>query len=86
MGNLKGKKLLVLGGAAAYPVAKTTKDMGLYVISVDYLDGGSAKEISDEQYKISTTDFDALLSLIKAKNIDGVLNDRHYGDHSHEEP
>ena len=74
MSNLQGKKLLVLGGgAAAYPVVKTAKQMGLYVIAVDYLEGGAAKEIADEQHLISTTDFDAMLQLIREKRIDGVF-------------
>ena len=68
------KKLLILGGGASvYGVVETAKKMGMYVICVDYYEEGVAKKIADENYNISTNDYDALLKLIEDKNIDGVF-------------
>lgn len=74
MDRLTNKRLLVLGGTlSTYDVVKTAKEMGIYVIVADYLEGGPAKEIADETVLVSTTDMDALSNLIKEKNIDGVF-------------
>lgn len=69
------KKLLVLGGGtASYDVVKTAKEMGIYVICVDMEETpGISRRMADEEYRISTTDSDKLVELIKEKNIDGVF-------------
>lgn len=74
MNNLIGKRLMVLGGTiSTYDVIKTAKEMGVYVLAVDYLATGIAKEIADETAQVSTTDFDKLEELVKNKKIDGVF-------------
>lgn len=72
--NLTGKRLLVLGGGnSTYGVVECAKKMGLYIICVGQEQGGIAKDLADEAYCISTTDHEALVALIKEKNIDGVF-------------
>ncbi|MDR0853904.1 MAG: ATP-grasp domain-containing protein [Clostridiales Family XIII bacterium] len=72
--NLKGKKLLVLGGGyATYDLVRLAKSEGVYTVVADYLTTGDAKEIADEAVLVSTTDMDSLLSLIDDKQIDGVF-------------
>ncbi len=72
--DIKGKKLLVLGGTAAtLDITKNAKALGAYTIVTDYLEGGVAKEIADETAMVSTTDFEGLKQLIKDREIDGVF-------------
>ena len=74
MGNLKGKKLLVLGGTqASLDLVEMAKAEGAYTVVADYLETGVAKEIADETVRVSTSDIDSLLALIKARGIDGVF-------------
>ena len=68
------KKLLVLGGSnATLDVVKLAKAMGIYTVAVDDRQTGSAKEIADESYLLSTTDFTGLKNFIRDHNIDGVF-------------
>lgn len=72
--GVQGKKLLILGGTTAtLDLVKNAKEMGVYTIVTDNLEGGVSKEIADETANISTTDFEQLEKLIKEKNIDGVF-------------
>ncbi len=74
MNNIAGKRLMVLGGTiSTYDVIKTAQKMGAYVLAVDYLEKGIAKNIADETALVSTTDFEKLEELIKNKKIDGVF-------------
>lgn len=74
MTTLKNKKLLVLGGTlSTVGVVNEAHEMGVYVIVADEADDGEAKHIADESVKISTTDYDSLLVLIREKKIDGVF-------------
>lgn len=74
MVDLKGKKLLVLGGTVStYDVVRRAKERGVYVIVTDYLPTGVSKEIADETAMISTSDYEALENLIEEKKIDGVF-------------
>lgn len=75
MKNLKGKKLLVLGGnALSCDIVTTAQRLGIYTIVTDWNDSDKspAKKIADEAWDISLTDIDALVSKIKEENIDGV--------------
>lgn len=75
MSQTKGKKLLILGGSSAsYDLVKVAKEMGIYTIVTDYYPSGVAKDISDENATISTTDIDALCRFVKEKQIDGVFS------------
>lgn len=72
--NLKGKKLLILGGTyASLNLVKLAKAMGIYTIVADYYESGVAKEAADRQVTISTTDIDALSELVHKEKIDGVF-------------
>ncbi len=67
-------RLLVLGGtSASLDVVTTAKSMGIYTIVTDDQSKGVAKEVADESVKVSTTDMDGLLKLIRDKEIDGVF-------------
>lgn len=72
--SVKGKRLLVLGGTTAtLDLVKNAKEMGVYVIVTDNLNGGVTKEIADECANVSTTDLEALAELIAERKIDGVF-------------
>jgi len=68
------KKVLMLGGAPAQiPAIKKAKEMGLYVITCDYLPDNPGHAFADEYYNVSTTDKEKVLELAKKLNIDGIV-------------
>jgi carbamoylphosphate synthase large subunit len=71
--NLKGKKLLVLGGTSCLDIVKQAQCMGVYCIVADFEENDVGKEVADESIYLSTTDFDGLTQLVKEKKIDGVF-------------
>ena len=74
--NLKGKRLLILGGtSASLDLVKLAKSLGVYVIVTDEapMSERVSKQIADEAVMISTTDIDGLTDFINLKNIDGVF-------------
>ena len=74
--ELKGKRLLVLGGTRiSCEIIRQAKKMGLTVVVADYypVEKSPGKQIADEHYEVSTIDVDAVVQLIKDKNIDGVI-------------
>ena len=72
--DLKGKKLLILGGtSASLDLVRSAKEMGIYTVVTDDCPNRVAKDIADEKALISTTDIPALCKLIKEKKIDGVF-------------
>lgn len=74
MNDLKGKRLLVLGGTiATYDVVKTAQRMGIYVIVTDYLENGVTKNIADETLMISTENIEELNNVVHEYRIDGVF-------------
>lgn len=75
METLKGKKLLILAGAAVHcKVVEAAKAMGVYTVVTDYLDNSPAKVMADEGWDISITDVDAIVARCREQKIDGVLN------------
>lgn len=73
MNNLKGKKLLVLGGLALEcEIVTRAQEMGVYVIVADYNPNVPARKYADKFELISATDVSALVNLCKKENIDGV--------------
>ena len=76
MEDLKGKKLLILGGSAFMvdPVL-AAKSLGIYTIVTDWheLEKSPAKRISDEYWNISLMDYDQLAEKIKENGINGIL-------------
>ena len=73
MNNLRGKKLLILGGVQlACSVIKLAQQNGIYTV-VDYNEDSPAKRIADKSYLVSTTDVDGIVELCKEEGIDGVF-------------
>lgn len=69
------KKIMMLGGNAfQLSATKRAKELGYYVISVDYLPDNPAHKFADEYHNVSTTDKDAVLALAKELKIDGILS------------
>lgn len=68
------KRVLMLGGSLAQvPSIKKAKEMGLYVITCDYLPDNPGHRFADEYHNISTTDKDKVLQLAKTLDLDGVV-------------
>lgn len=81
MHNLKGKRLLILGGKpiGSCEIVEKAKAMGIHTIVADYLpaEQSAAKRISDEHWEISTADIEALKEKITQSNIDGIYTGVH---------
>lgn len=68
------KRVLMLGGSLAQvPSIKKAKEMGLYVITCDYLPGNPGHKFADDYYNVSTTDKEKVLVLAKSLDLDGVV-------------
>ena len=68
------KKIMILGGNVFQStVIKRAKELGYYVISVDYLPDNPGHKFSDEYHNISIVDKENVLALAKKLNIDGIL-------------
>ena len=66
---------MILGGSRyALPVIKAAHELGLYVITADYLPDNIAHKFSDEYCNVSITDFDATLRVAQEKKIDGIIS------------
>lgn len=74
--NLKGKRLLILGGSQiSCEIVKHAKKMGVVTAVTDFypLEKSPAKQISDEAYFEDTSKVDEMAVFIKANKIDGVI-------------
>lgn len=74
--NLKGKRLLILGGSRiSCEIIRHARAMGIVTGVTDWyaLDRSPAKQMADEAYYVSTSDIDAMVTLIKEKKFDGVI-------------
>ncbi len=68
------KRLLILGGQQKLcDVVNKAREMGIYTVVTDWYENSPAKEIADKSYMVSTSDVDAILSLIRDEKIDGVI-------------
>ena len=77
MTNLKGKKLLVLGGAFQHcKLVEAAKELGVITYVTDYLplEKAPAKQIADKYYMHNITDIDEIVDMCKAEGIDGVIS------------
>lgn len=75
MQSLKGKKLLVLAGAAVHcKVVEAARALGVYTIVTDYLQNSPAKALADEQWMLNIMDVDAIVERCRTEKVDGVLN------------
>ncbi len=73
--NLKGKKLLLLGGPSLMvDVIKKARELGVHTIVTDWYEpkDSVAKKEADEYRMVSSSDVDALVQLVKDEHIDGV--------------
>ena len=69
------KKLLLLGGSRyLLPVIREAHDLGLYVITCDYLPDNDAHPNADEYRNVSIIDKEAVLALARELKIDGVMS------------
>ena len=74
--ELKGKRLLILGGSRiTCEVVKHAKKMGVVTGVTDWypLEKSPAKKLADEAYFENTSDMEAMSRLIKEKHFDGIL-------------
>ncbi|MBE6807669.1 MAG: hypothetical protein E7527_06680 [Ruminococcaceae bacterium] len=72
--NLKGKKLLLMGGGAyAKGIKKYADQQGFYMVGVGASANTPIRDIADEFYQINTQDVDAVSQLVVEKGIDGIF-------------
>ena len=74
--DLKGKKLLILGGASlSIDIVNAAREMGVYTIVTDWYDTkrSPAKLIADEYWNEEIFKPDLLAKLVKKHHIDGVI-------------
>ena len=74
--NLKGKRLLILGGMRfSCEIVNKAKAMGVYTIVADYnkIEDSPGKQIADEAADLSVIDVDTVVAYIKDHDIDGVF-------------
>lgn len=69
------KRLLLLGGNSyLIPYIKAAHELGVYVITCDYLPDNIAHKYSDEYCNISIVDKEAVLKAAKELKIDGIMS------------
>ena len=69
------KKLMVLGGSRyILPIIEKAHELGIYVITVDYLPDNIAHKYSDQYCNVSIIDKDAVLEKAKELEIDGIIS------------
>lgn len=74
--NLKGKRLLILGGMRfSCEIVNKAKEMGIYTLVADYnsIEDSPGKQIADEAVDLSVIDVDAVVNYVKNNAIDGVF-------------
>lgn len=73
---LKGKKLLILGGAYQHrKIVGAAKSLGVETYVTDYLplEESPAKQMADHDYMYNLTDYDDLVELCNREHIDGLI-------------
>ena len=76
MEELKGKKVLVMGGTRiSCQIIEKAKELGCYVIVADYnsYEDSPGKQIADKYFDVNILDVDSVVNLISRENIKGVL-------------
>lgn len=69
------KKLMLLGGSRyLLPAIKAAHELGVYVITCDYMPDNFAHKFADEYHNISIIDKEMVLALAKKLNIDGIMS------------
>lgn len=76
MNDLKGKRLLIMGGMRiSCEIVRKAQEMGIYTIVADYnpIELSPAKVIADKALDLNITDVDAVVNAIMVEHIDGVF-------------
>ena len=69
------KKLMILGGSRyIIPVIKKAHELGLYVITCDYLPDNIAHKYSDEYVNVSIVEKEEVLIVAQQLKIDGIIS------------
>lgn len=69
------KRLMLLGGIRyLLPVIKTAHEMGVEVITADYLPDNIAHKYSDKYVNVSILDREAVLKVAQEEKIDGIMS------------
>ena len=74
--DLKGKRLLILGGMRfSCEIVRKAKELGIYTLVADYnrVEDSPAKQIADEAVNLSVIDVDAVVAYVKSHSIDGIF-------------
>lgn len=75
MKDLNGKRLLLLGGARyLLPVIEAAHELGIYVITCDYLPDNIAHKYSDEYHNVSIIEKESILQLAKKLSVNGIMS------------
>ena len=73
--EIKKKKLMLLGGLRyLLPVIEEAHKLDIHVITVDYLPDNIAHKYSDEYHNVSIIDKEAVLSIARKLEIDGIMS------------
>ena len=69
------KKLMILGGSRyALPVIQAARELGVFVITADYLPNNFAHRYADEYCNVSIVDQEATLLAARERAIDGIVS------------
>ena len=74
--NLRGKRLLILGGMRfSCEIVIKAKEMGIYTLVADYnkIEDSPGKQIADEAVDLSVIDVDTVVDYVNNNAIDGVF-------------
>ena len=67
------KKIMFLGASWKNSVIKYAKEQGYYTILCDYLPNNPGRNYAHEYYCVSTRDKEAVLTVAKDTNVDGII-------------
>ena len=76
MGNICGKKLLILGSSSrTIDIINQARKMGVYTIVADWnpVEKAPVKLAADEHWEISLLDYDAMSKKIKERGVNGII-------------
>lgn len=69
------KKLMILGGSRyIVPLIEKAHNLGIYVITADYLPDNDAHKYADKYVNVSIIEKDKVLEVAKENNIDGIVS------------
>lgn len=77
MKDLRGKRILVIGGAFQHcKLVEAARELGVITYVTDYLplEKAPAKQIADHYYMYNITDIDTIVEMCREQHIDGVIS------------